>query len=276
MQDRTPDVPEGGKARRVYLLLRGEVAGGGLRPGDTLPGEDRLAARFGVSRVTVRRALKALAEEGLISRKAGAGTVVCDRGFAGAGLAADFASLMPQLVEMESRTTARLLAFSYGAAPDPVARALGLEPGARVQCAQRVRMLDGQAFSHLTTHVPEAIAGGYTEADLATTPLFRLLERSGVTVAEAHQSVSATLAAPDVAEALGVAVGAPLLSLVRVVRDAAGRGVEHLSALYRADLFRLEMTLSRVGAAHNRHWAPVLTSGAGGAKAEGSAKGNGG
>lgn len=269
IQDRMPDVPEGGKARRVYLLLRGEVAGGDLRPGDTLPGEDRLAARFGVSRVTVRRALKALAEEGLITRRAGAGTVVCDRGFAGAGLAADFASLMPQLVEMEARTTARLLAFSYGAAPDPVARALGLDPGARVQCAQRVRMLDGQPFSHLTTHVPESIAGSYSEADLATTPLFRLLERSGVTVAEAHQSVSATLAAPDVAEALGVAVGAPLLSIIRVVRDAAGRGVEHLSALYRADLFRLEMTLSRVGAAHNRHWAPVMADPADGGIAKG-------
>ena len=87
---------------------------------------------------------------------------------------------------------------------------------------------------------------------------FRLLERSGVTVDSAHQSVTATLAAPDVADALGVSVGAPLLSLRRVVRDADGRGVEHLAALYRPELFRLEMTLSRVGTDDSRHWEPVI------------------
>jgi GntR family transcriptional regulator len=61
-----------------------------------------------------------------------------------------------------------------------------------------------------------------------------------------------------VAEALGVSVGSALLSLRRVVRDSRGRGVEYLSALYRADLFRLEMSLNRVGGADNRHWEPVI------------------
>ena len=74
----------------------------------------------------------------------------------------------------------------------------------------------------------------------------------------AHQSVTATLAAPDVAEALGIAVGGPLLHLRRVVTDADGRGVEHLSARYRPDLFRLEMRLARKGAGEARHWEPVI------------------
>lgn len=250
-------IPEGGKARRVYLLLRGALSDGTFRPGDLLPGEDRLAARFAVSRVTIRRALKALAAEGLVTRRAGSGTFVSEEDGPG-GVAADFTSLMPQLVELETRTTARLLAFSYGAASGPAALALGLDDAARVQTAVRVRLLDGRPFSHLTTHVPAEIADSYSEADLATTPLFRLLERSGVKVAEASQSVSAVLAAPDVAEALDLATGAPLLSIRRVVRDAAGRGVEYLSALYRPDLFRLEMTLSRAGAAGRRYWTPVI------------------
>jgi GntR family transcriptional regulator len=86
-----------------------------------------------------------------------------------------------------------------------------------------------------------------------------LLERSGVTVESAQQSVTATLAAPEVAAALGVSVGSPLLSLRRVVRDSAGQAVEYLAALYRADLFRLEMTLNRVGVDDKRHWEPVIT-----------------
>ena len=107
--------------------------------------------------------------------------------------------------------------------------------------------------------MPKQIAVSYDEADLATQPLFRLLERSGVRVQGAHQTVSAAMAAPDVADALEISVGAPLLFVQRIVRDADGRGVEHLSALYRPDMFRLEMDLARVGAGEARHWEPVIT-----------------
>ncbi|MDU8946262.1 GntR family transcriptional regulator [Ovoidimarina sediminis] len=251
-------LPEGGKARMVYLSLRDEISNGDFTEGALLPGENRLAEAFGVSRITVRRALDALAAEGWIKKRTGAGSVVLPRPDGDTRIAANFATLMPQLVEMEHRTTARLLSFSYGPAPDGVASALGLAKRSTVQTAVRVRYADEQAFSHLTTHVPETIARNYGETDLATQPLFRLLERSGVLVESAYQSVTATLAAPDVADALGVSVGAPLLSLRRVVRDAEGRGVEHLSALYRPELFRLEMRLTRVGAGEARHWEPVI------------------
>ncbi|GGB43463.1 GntR family transcriptional regulator [Roseibium aquae] len=251
-------LPEGGKARRVYLLLRDEMANGTLPEGGVMPGEQRLAEVHGVSRVTIRRALDALAADGLIEKRAGSGTFVKQREEVPSPLAGDMASLMPQLVEMGRNTTARLISFAYGAPPAAVARALDLQASARVQTAIRVRLVDDVPFSHLTTHVPEEIAAHYGEADLATTPLFQLLERSGVQVDSAHQSVTATLAAPDVADALGISVGTALLSLKRVVRDASGRGVEHLTAYYRPDLFRLEMSLARVGSGQARHWEPVI------------------
>ena len=256
--DTAQGLPEGGKARRVYLLLRDDIARGLFEDGAHLPGEQRLAEQYDVSRVTVRRALDALARDGLIERRAGSGTIARPARGATRPLVGDFASLMPQVVEMGEATEARLLAFSYAAAPAPIARALGLGPGQRVQTAVRVRLLNGRPFSHLVTHVPEAIAQNYSEADLATTPLFRLLERGGVDIAGAHQSVSATLAPPDVAEALDVSVGSALLALERVVRDTGGRGVEHLTALYRPDMFRLSMSLHRVGGQENRHWEPVI------------------
>ena len=249
-------LPEGGKARRVYLLLRDEITSGRFAAGAALPGEQRLAQMHGVSRVTVRRALETLAADGLIEKRTGAGSIVKGE-VAQAAIAADMATLIPQIVQMGRDTTARLLSFSYGEPPAAGASALGLSPGHKVQTAVRVRFLDDRPFSHLTTHVPEDIARNYSEADLATTPLFRLLERSGVVVDGASQSVTASLASPDVAEALGVSVGSALLSLTRVVRDAKGRGVEYLSALYRPDMFRLEMQLARVGQGGARHWEPV-------------------
>jgi len=251
-------LPEGGKARRVYLLLRDEISNGAFQPGTLLPGESRLAESFDVSRVTIRRALEALTEDGWIEKRTGAGSVVLSRATADQRIAADFTTLIPQLVEIDRTTTARLRSFSYGPAPEAVAEALSIPKDARVQRAVRVRLSEGEPFSHLTTYVPEDIAQNYDETDLATQPLFRLLERSGVRVDEAHQSVTATLATPDVAEDLGISVGSALLWLRRIVRDADGSGVEYLSALYRPDLFRLEMTLSRVGAGEARHWEPVI------------------
>lgn len=250
-------LPEGGKSRRVYLLLRDEIARGSYPEGTPLPGEQRLAADFGVSRVTVRRALAALDADGLIERRPGSGTLV-RAAPAGDRLSGDFATLMPQLIAMGQSTEARLLSFAYDTATPKVAGLLGLDAEARVQTAVRVRSIDGAPFSHLTTHVPEEIARNYSETELATTPLFRLLERGGVRIDSAEQSVSATLATPDVAEALGVSVGAALLWIERVVRDDTGRGIELLSAQYRPDKFRLDMTLSRVGARGRRQWAPVV------------------
>lgn len=256
-------LPEGGKARRVYLLLRDEMASGALAEGALMPAEQKLAEIHGVSRVTIRRALDALASDGLIEKRAGSGSVVRPRSRSAAPITGDIASLMPQLVEMGRSTTARLISFAYGPAPSSIASALNLTEGAKVQTATRVRLVDDMPFSHLTTYVPEEIAAHYDEADLATTPLFELLERSGVMVHSAKQNVSATLAAPDVAEALGVSVGAALLSLKRVVLDASGRGVEYLSAYYRPDMFRLEMSLERVGSVEARHWQPVIGPNAG-------------
>ena len=253
-----PILPEGAKARRVYLSLRDQIADGQLGVGENLPGEQRLAESFGVSRVTVRRALDVLAKSGLIVRRAGSGSIVRQADAPEKPVSMDFTTLMPQLVEMGQSTTARLLSFSYGSAPETVKRAMRLSKGEKVQIATRIRIAEATPFSHLTTYVPASIAQNYSEDDLATTPLFKLLERSGVQIKEADQSVSATLAGPDVAEALGVAVGSALLSLKRVVRDVDDNGVEYLSALYRPDMFRLEMSLSRVGSGSSRHWEPAI------------------
>jgi GntR family transcriptional regulator len=249
--------PEGGKTRRLYLLLRDELLGGAIQPGAALPGELRLAETHGVSRVTVRRALDALVSDGLVERRAGSGTIVRRQASPPLQIRADFATLMPQIREMGDKTTARLLSFSYGEPPMQVAEALRLPDGARTQRAVRLRSAQGLPFSHLTTFVPEVIARSYSEADLAATPLFRLLEAGGIRVDHAHQTVSAVLAAPDVAEALETEVGAALISLTRVVYDADGRGIEYLSALYRPDRYRLELTLNRVATEDTPVWHPV-------------------
>jgi len=249
----------GSKAHRVYLALRDQIDRGVLPVGSVLPGEQRLAAEFTVSRVTVRRALAALAQEGAVVRHVGRGSVVQPQQVR-EQLSGDIRTLMPQLVEMAERTEVQLLSLAYVEPPAKIATTLDLSEGQRAQVAVRLRRIDGEPYSHLTTYVPERIASRYSESDLATQPLFSLLEQAGTRITSAEQSVGATAASPDVASALQVKPGAALLSLDRTVFDAEGAAVEVLSALYRPDRFRLSMQLSLVGGDGNRHWSPVFTS----------------
>jgi GntR family transcriptional regulator len=241
------------KARQVYLALRAHIAGGPLDAGAPLPGEQSLAAEHHVARMTVRRALAELEREGLIDRRRGAGTFVAARRPA-RPMVADFADALGSLIEMGRSTDVRLLAFGYQQPPAAVAEALGLAAGEPAQRSVRVRIIDGEPFSHLTAHVPESIGRTYSERDLAAEPLLALLERSGVAVDRGSQEIGAVLAAPEVAAALEIAVGSALIALTRVVYDAQGRGVEHLRALYRPDRYALRIELLRTGVDGGRRW----------------------
>ncbi|WNL39555.1 GntR family transcriptional regulator [Halomonas sp. PAMB 3264] len=246
----------GTKSHRIYLLLKDAILSGRLPSGGKLPGENRLAEQHGVSRVTVRRAIKALQASGLVERKAGVGTVVLKQPLEATVMTANVSNLMPNMVKMSQASQVRLLEFGYAPPPETIAERLGMAPNTKAQRSVRVRMVDGNPFSYLITHVPEKIALHYSEADLADTPLFVLLERSGVNVDHASQSISATLASHDLAQALEVSVGSPLISLTRVVFDEKGRGVEHLEAFYRPDRYRFQIDLERNGDDSSRYWEP--------------------
>ncbi len=244
------------KARRLYLLLREQITGGHLGDGARLPGEPQLATEHGVSRVTVRRALDLLVQEGLLHRRVGSGTFV-RRPVTSRPVVANMADLLSGLIMMGRDTEVRLLSCEYVQPGPGIAEALRLAPGERVQRSVRVRLMDGVPFSHLTTHVPEWLGRTYAEGELGTTPFLQLMARAGVRAEQAEQEISATIAGPTVAEALGLDIGAPLLALTRIVQDAEGRGVEHLQALYRPDRYAFRMQLVRSGQNGVQHWAPV-------------------
>jgi GntR family transcriptional regulator len=244
------------KAKQVYLILRDRILSGALGHGAKLPTENDLADRYAVSRVTVRRALGELARERLIERRRSAGTRVIYRRTP-APVTADISGVLANIADMGRRTAVKLLSFDYVPATGAVAEALGVGPSELLQRSIRVRSVDRVPFSYLTTHVPESIALTFTKQELAARPLLELLERAGVKVEHARQRISAGLATPDVAEALEVRAGSPLIELVRVVYDQSGRAVEHLNALYRPDRYAFEMDLVRSGTTDTDAWSPA-------------------
>jgi GntR family transcriptional regulator len=243
------------KAKQVYLVLRDRILAGAIAFGAKLPTENELAEFHGVSRVTVRRALGELARERLIERRRSAGTRVIYRPVL-APMVADISGMLASLADMGRRTTVKLISFAYVPAEAAAAQALGVSPDQMLQRSVRVRSVDGEPFSYLTTYVPERLSLTFTRQELASRPLLDLLERAGVKVEHARQRISAGLAAPDVAAALSVRTGTPLIELTRVVYDQSGRGVEHLHALYRPDRYAFEIDLVRSGM-RNRSWSPI-------------------
>jgi GntR family transcriptional regulator len=233
---------------RLYVILRDRIASGTHPEGSVLPSEAELTAAFGVSRITAKRALDELAAEGLVERVRGRGTTVIGRPAALPGarpISASIDGLLENLNVIGRETAVELIEFGYAPAPDHVRGQLALDPGAVTQRAVRVRKLDGAPLSQSTTYVPERIGRAYGRAQLATTALIDLLERAGVVVGAAEQSITATLADSLTAARLQTSVGAPLLLMKRCVKDAGGKPVQYIEVLYRPDRFEYRMSLTR-------------------------------
>ncbi len=241
---------------QIYLILRDQISDGTYAHEALLPGEQQLGRMFGVSRITAKRALDEVAAAGLAVRERGRGTRVRLEATT-PPIRASVEGLLENLLMMGLKTEVRLLEFAYVNASVEVARALDCAAGGTVQRAVRVRRLEGAPFSHLTTYVPEAIGRSYSRKDLASRPLLALLERSGVTVSGAEQTITATLADTRVAPLLDVAVGSPLLRISRVVRDQRQCPVEYIVGLYRPDRYQYREMLSRIHAGERNTWSPV-------------------
>lgn len=230
---------------RLYLLLRQRILAGEWPEAEPLPGEHELAAAHRVSRITVRRALERLEAEGLVARRRGAGTFA--RRPEVEKRRDNLRGLLENLLAMGLRTQVRLHEFDYRPAPPDIAAALELPAGSLVQRTVRVRLVKGVPFSHLTTWVPEDIGRRFSAEDLASRPLLALLEEAGVPAARAEQTISARLADADVAALLGIEPGSPLLWTRRQVREASGRVIEWIEALYRPELYEYQISLLRTG-----------------------------
>jgi len=238
---------------QLYTVLRERIMRGDFAPSQTLPGEQELARMFDVSRITVKRALNELAASGLVSRHRGRGTIVTDRGVVPV-VQGSFETLINSLHAIGMETEVRLLEVVEGRMPDSVIARLELAADALVQCSTRVRSVEGAPFSHLVSYVPAEIARRYDVKDLASTAILTLLSRVGAEAYEANQWITATGAEPQIASALDVPVGAPLLQIERVMKGRDGRPVQFMVAHYRPDRFQYTVHAKRRGGARAGAW----------------------
>jgi GntR family phosphonate transport system transcriptional regulator len=210
----------------IAAELRAEIGGGCFSPGHRLPTEAALAARFGVNRHTVRRALAALVEEALVHTRRGSGAFVTAR---------------PTEYRLGRRVRFNQNLRAAGQVPGKAihgietrpaavdeAEALALEPGAAVHCCHGVALADGQPIAVFRSVFPAAAMPMLPDHLLAEPSVSRALVRVGISD-YTRRTTRLTAVAATAAQALHLRLreGAPLLQSVAINVDGAGRPVEH-------------------------------------------------
>ncbi|CAN0508448.1 unnamed protein product [Ectocarpus sp. 12 AP-2014] len=230
------------KHHRVYLVLRQEILEGNYPPDQSLPNEILLAQQFGVSRITMRKAMERLNREGLVERHRGKGTFPTAANEA-SPVQASISGVLENLIAMGLTTDVDVLDFGYVAASSDIAHQLQVTAGSLVQKATRIRSHHGTPFSLLITYVPEHIGRSFSQDDLTTQPLLLLFARANVKISHAKQTITAKLATPKQAKLLKMEPGDALLCISRIVFDEHQQPVEFIEGFYCPDTYEHQVSL---------------------------------
>ncbi|GAA1348863.1 GntR family transcriptional regulator [Falsarthrobacter nasiphocae] len=219
-----------------------ELVAAELSPGDALPGERQLEERFGVSRITIRRAIADLCAEGVLVRRHGKGTFV-SHGRVKSSL--HLASFNEDMRAEGISPTTRVVVARAEVPPAAVAEFLRLPAGQPAHHLVRVRLGNGAPVSVDECWMPVEATPSLLGDDL-TGSLYGLLASYGTPVLTASQSVWADTVAGETARLLDVPAGSPALVFLRhsfTEADGAPAPIEYSVSTYRADRYQLSMTL---------------------------------
>ena len=218
--------------QQIKALILQSLHAGEWKPGEPIPSEFELAARFRVSQGTVRKAIDELAAENLLVRRQGRGTFVATH--AEQQTQFRFLRLMPD-DGVTGGTERRFIDCKRLRAPAEVVRALGLRSGDSVIEIRRVLSLRGAPVVLDEIWLPASLFKGLTGERLSAYrgPMYHLFESEfGVRMLRAEEKLRAVAADETAAQWLEVAPGAPLLSVERLSLTYGDRPVELRRGLY--------------------------------------------
>lgn len=228
-------VPKHAQLRGILL----EQIEGSWSPHTAIPSERELMAQYVVSRATVREAIRQLVEEGRLYRVHGKGTFVAGERIQATLHLASFTDDMRRR-GLVAATIVRAVALVE--APVEARAALGLAAGARVWDVERLRLAGGIPMALERGFYPESLLPDLDHHDLTRSLYTTLSSAYRLRIDHAEQTVWAELADVPLAEALGVARGAPLM-VFRRSSAAGAQPVEYVTSWYRGDRYQIHMTL---------------------------------
>lgn len=222
---------------QISMDLRRQIETGEVAPNEQLPSETELAAHYRVSRMTSRKGIDTLVNEGLVFRKAGKGTFVAPQKIPhGFSTRISFSAAMEKL---GLRHETDVLSAETKVPDAAISHELGLRPDTVAVHIVRVRMIESDPVAIHTAWLPPRWAG--VLSDDLTGSLTEIMRNHGAVITRSTDTFEAVAASERVADRLQVEVGAPVVRVVGVGSSVDGEPLRCTDALYRADRFRFSI-----------------------------------
>lgn len=231
-------------ARFLWLAaeLRERIALGDYPRSGALESEAELGRRYEVSRVTVRRALEQLRDEGLVAARRGAGWYVVSGASFGQSVAlGSFHHARSAVADAGVPLTRKVTGYEYRPAPSDVTGLLAIPQRGEALRVRAVRFAGTHPLDVVTEWVPLEFGAPVSRADAEEPGVWERLRRLGHSIAVVRQSIAAAAAGSSIAPLLDVAVGTPVLLIRRLALLADGRPLALSEHRYLGHRFRLEV-----------------------------------
>jgi GntR family transcriptional regulator len=247
--------------QQLFVVLRDQILRGLYEPGAAIPNEQQLGKIFGVSRITVRRAVANLENEGLVEKQQGRGTFV--REVLPAQRPAATLGFLESLRKHAPSTQVKVVDVKIGNPPPVVAVQLQLSPGDRAVHAVRVRSMQGAPVMVTEAWIPESFGHNITRSNLKSQTLYEIMVAQGVRFGRVVQEITAVPADPVHGKLLSASVGAPLLRMHRLLYATDKKPVQHLTIYVSPERSRILMdvgiesldTLAAGQITHDAQWS---------------------
>jgi GntR family transcriptional regulator len=227
---------------RLFLLLRDQIVNGVYDRLEPMPGENQLAAEFGVSRTTIRKALELLEAEQLIERRQGASTFATPLGHSEAKPRRNLDRVARE------RSYEQLYSGDVQAHYEVVtaSKVLSRQFNNREQLGRicRVREADGKLWSFVVTYMPLEISADIDWQKLGSKAVISAVLEQGVNIDKVEQSIGATVADEETAAGMGASIGSPLLRVSGLFLDADGQAVMRKDGYFHPESFEYRVTLN--------------------------------
>lgn len=229
---------------RLYSLLKSAILDGTIATGVQLPTEAQLADTFAVSRITAKRAMDELAQEGLVQRRRGKGTHVIYR-FKPKTVRAPLISMPQETESLARESEVKVIECKHQTPPAEIRDALALADSDTALHVVRVRSHKGQPFGYYdswTIGLKKTVG----KREFSKSTRLQIFRNHGLKIDYAKQTIGATSASPNLAKHLDTQVGTPLLSLVRHSFQTRGKNqhlVDYMQLFYHPDRFQYQVDL---------------------------------
>lgn len=228
-------------------MLRAGIHQGEWRPGQRIPTESELCAKYRVSRITVRQAIAALVSDRLLYRAQGRGTFVESPRVS--HVVSELVSFTEEMAQRGLTTTSRVRATEVVRAHEEVRRALRLTDGESVVRIERIRLADGDPLALQTVYLSERRFAGLNVRRLERESLYRILEQDhGVHIVRAQEVYRPVVLKRPIAALLGVSMRVAAFEVERTTFDSENQPVEFVRSILRGDRMQLTLDLIRRGA----------------------------